>query len=92
MMFARCAQLSIAVALLFNMSVASAASPRVPNDLYGSAPLTFVVGTMGDDASDRIVNSQVSFIRSSLFPQSGVVADTAIARAGSIDWPEYAVV
>lgn len=92
-MFAHCVQGSVAILLFHNLSVVSSeAAPRVPNDLYRSEPLTFVTGTMGDNTSDRIVASQVSFIRSTYFPRSAVIADTSLAGAYSVDWPDNPVV
>lgn len=54
---------------------------------------TFVVGTQGDDASDREVRSQVTFIRGLFFPDAPVVEDTAVqAEKGPFAWPARPVV
>ena len=91
-MNARYTQPLLLLALLTPTTAATAPPAPLPNDLYASTPLTFVVGTLGDDASDRIVSSQVALVRSLFFPQAAVVADTTITGATARDWPQHAIV
>jgi hypothetical protein len=59
-----------------------------PNSFLARGKPTFVVGTAGDDASDRKVRAQVMAIRGMLFPDARVVEDTAIDVAkGPSAWP-----
>jgi hypothetical protein len=49
---------------------------------------TFVVGTTGDDRSDRVIRGQVALIQGLAFSASAAVTDTDALAA----WPDHAVV
>jgi hypothetical protein len=55
------------------------------NELLGRGVPTFVVGTAGDDLSDRGIAAQVNMIRDLAFPLAEIVDDTG-------DWPKNPVV
>lgn len=64
---------------------------RTPNQLLAGGPVTFVVGTLGDDASDRSVRVQAELIRS-LLPGATIVDDVSIdVAAGPAAWPDRPV-
>lgn len=63
------------------------------NQFYGRGTPTFVIGTSGDDVSDRAIAVQVELVRSLFFPTATIVTDTSIdVAAGPSAWPSNAVV
>ncbi len=66
---------------------AAAVVNLTPDQLFASGSPTFVLGTLGDDAADRAIATQVELARSG-FPHATVVLDTSIdVAAGSSAWP-----
>ncbi len=64
-----------------------ASANLTPDQLLGQGPPTFVLGTLGDAATDRMIAAQAELIRG-LFPGATVVLDTSIdVAAGPSAWP-----
>lgn len=58
-----------------------------PNDFLSQGPPTIVVGTLGDDATDRAIAAQARLI-AELLPGATIVPDTSFdASAGPSAWP-----
>ena len=75
-------------ALLGLHTVAALASPGTPNGFLAGGTPTFIVGTAGDERSDRAIAAQVELIRGLLFPGARVVPDTSVdVDAGPAAWP-----
>jgi hypothetical protein len=73
-------------------SLPAADEPTTPNEFLARRPLTFVLGTAGDDAADARIATQVGLLRDLLFPDAAVVPDTSIdVSQGREAWPEYPV-
>jgi hypothetical protein len=59
-----------------------------PNDFLRRGVPTFVIGTSGDDRSDRVIRSQAELVRNLLFPQARIVTDESIdVGRGPGAWP-----
>ncbi len=59
-----------------------------PNEFLRRAAPTFVVGTAGDDRSDREIRSQAELVRDRLFPMARIVTDDSIeVERGPDAWP-----
>ncbi len=67
----------------------SAQSPSpTPNHFFKRGTLTFVVGTAGDELSDRAIKAQAGMLRELLFPTAKIIDDTAMDTAkGPAAWP-----
>jgi len=83
---------SLVVAPSASVSAETPQGPRTPNQFFGRGKPTFIVGTAGDDFSDKAIAGQVELVRGMIFPTSAVVADTTIdAKKGPSAWPENPV-
>jgi hypothetical protein len=86
-------RLALAIVLVAACSSGSKRPDAAPtpaasaNEYLQRTPLTFVVGTAGDDRADRGIAAQVSMIRDTLFPTAEVVRDADITT-----WPANAIV
>ncbi|MBL9028159.1 MAG: hypothetical protein JNL21_38560 [Myxococcales bacterium] len=70
-----------------------AREPRTPNELLARGAPTFVVGTSGDDLTDKKLRAQAELVRSMLFPAAPLIEDTKIdVAAGPAGWPKNPVV
>lgn len=66
---------------------------KTPNEFLTEGAPTFVVGTRGDDAEDRITRAQARMIQALFFPSASIVEDeTIFARKGPSAWPSRPVV
>ncbi len=64
-----------------------------PNTFLAEGAPTFVVGTLGDEAADRIVRHQARLVQGMFFPASMLVEDTTVVSSKGADvWPRRPVV
>jgi len=64
-----------------------------PNDFFKRGTPTFIVGTAGDDLTDRAIRNQAAMLRDLLFPMAKIVSDSDIDPArGAAAWPANAIV
>ncbi|HSK05698.1 MAG TPA: hypothetical protein VK932_30830 [Kofleriaceae bacterium] len=76
-------------------AAASVAPARAvtPGEFFRRGLPTYIVGTSGDDRSDRAIAGQADLVRSLLTPGARRIADTEIALAkGPTGWPANPVV
>ncbi len=84
---------SRAIGILLTMlgpgaGAAVATEGATPNDFFRRGMPTFVVGTAGDERSDREIRGQAELIRGLLFPTARIVEDGSIDPAkGPGAWP-----
>src|SRR5690606_4960201 len=63
------------------------------NEFFGRGTPTFIVGTPGDDISDRAIAGQVELVRAMFFPTAEVFSDASLdVGAGPSAWPSNPVV
>lgn len=74
-------------------TVPSVPFTKTPNAFLAEGAPTFVIGTRGDDAEDRLVRAQARMIHALFFPAATIVEDeTVVARKGPSAWPSRPVV
>lgn len=61
------------------------------NDFFRAGAPTFIVGTVGDERSDRVVASQVALVRGLLSPSS-LILDSKLQSIEPSSWPQRPVV
>ncbi len=72
---------------------AAALSTTTPNAFLARGAPTFVVGTQGDEAADRIVRAQARLVQGMFFPASTLADDTTlVVSKGTAAWPGHPVV
>ena len=83
---------ALPVLLILGGAALAQDAPLTPNSFLARGTPTFVVGTGGDDDSDRRVRAQVDLIRGMIFPDAPVVDDTSIdVEKGPKAWPKNPV-
>ena len=92
-----CATIGVALLVMWGGAVRAGTAPRptepTPNQFYARGTPTFVLGTAGDDRSDRAIAAQVALIRGLVFSEAKVIRDTDIdVAAGEGAWPPNPVV
>ncbi|MFO0744237.1 MAG: hypothetical protein U1F43_00995 [Myxococcota bacterium] len=70
----------------------SAPALATPDDLFARRPLTFVLGTAGDDGADRQIATQVAMVQA-IFDGATSLADDALDVTKGLEaWPQSPVV
>lgn len=82
-----------ALPLLCAASVFGAETPSAtPNDFLKRGTPTLVVGTAGDDPTDRAIKGQAAMLRDRLFPAAAIIDDLDVDVAkGPAAWPAHPV-
>ncbi len=66
--------------------------PSTPNEFYAAGTPTFIVGTAGDERSDRAIRTHVEWIRATFFPTAQIVDDRSIDLTKGLEaWPKNPV-
>jgi hypothetical protein len=69
------------------------ARAATPGEVFRREQPTYIVGTSGDDRSDRTIAGQVDLVRSLLTPDAKRIADTEVELAsGPAGWPANPIV
>lgn len=71
---------------------APAPSPVTPRAFFHRGLPSYVVGTAGDEVSDRAIRGQADLLRSLLTPDARLVPDTEVAGKPATAWPANPIV
>ncbi|NUO53032.1 MAG: hypothetical protein HOV80_29650 [Polyangiaceae bacterium] len=86
------AALSASASSSASAAAARPKGPTTPNEFYAAGTPTFVVGTAGDERSDRAIRTHVEWIRATFFPDAQIVDERSIdTTKGPAGWPKNPV-
>jgi hypothetical protein len=71
---------------------ARSSAVTTPRGFFSRGIPTYIVGTSGDELSDRVIAGQVDLIRSMLAPDAKRILDTEVPTKGPSGWPANPVI